>query len=597
MRSGFSIVAAIVFSLCGAVPAIFAQVAFPGGVPGANLAEPAAGARFEPEIGRVGRPVILNITLTASQKPLEPPQPPAVAGLEMNYVGGALTTAVLNGTLVMTSTFNYSIVAQRAGRFTIPAFEVAVSGKRVRVPPATLTVVAPDANAAPYQPLRAELELPQRDFFVGESIGARLLVMETADESPQHVSHFAKTNGAAVFRPSMRTTREQFTIRGEQHEGLVMPIRITPILEGEVELGCQVMVYAQKAGLPEQRILSRGQTTIDAKPARVRVLALPRVGRLPGFTGAIGKFTVAQPKLSAAEVEAGEPVTLTVAMAGEGNLEGVAAPEMDASGGWQIYKPTSEFQPDPEDHTTARGSKTFTYTLIPGRAGMKATPAIPFSYFDPERRAFVDITIPPLPISVKASNTAGAVAPAETAKGEPPRADETPRTAEPVMTGLDENAGRWTHSPGPPLRGWWLPAAEFVPPVLLLALWAWRRRRDWLAANPQFIRRRRAHAAARRALARARTAARKGDRGEFLRASAGALREAASPLDTARADSLTREDVLRLLNDDAGASAVARKVLDSADAASYSTAEAGAMEPRALLPELERAVHTLARRA
>ena len=50
---------------------------------------------------------------------------------------------------------------------------------------------------------------------------------------------------------------------------------------------------------------------------------------------------------------------------GEGNLEGVAAPELESSGGWQIYKPTSEFQPDPEDHNTARGAKIFTYTLIP----------------------------------------------------------------------------------------------------------------------------------------------------------------------------------------------------------------------------------------
>ena len=165
------------------------------------------------------------------------------------------------------------------------------------------------------------------------------------------------------------------------------------------------------------------------------------------------------------------------------------------------------------------------------------------------------------------------------------------------MTGLEEKPGRWTHSAGPPFRERWVLVLELAPPVLLLALWAWRRRREYLAANPQIIRRRRAHAAARRALARARAAARKGDRGEFLRASAGALREAASPLDTAHAGSLTREDVLRLLGNDADVSAVARKVLDSADAVNYSTADAGSMEPRALLPELERAVHTLARRA
>jgi hypothetical protein len=596
MRPGFCAAVAIVVAFCGAASPTFSQIILPGDAPVGGFMEPAASARFEPEAGRVGRPVVYRVTITAAQRPLEPPEPPTPASVEVAFAGGTVSTVILNGMPAITSTYNYSVVGQRAGKFTMPAFEVAVAGKRVRVPPAMLTLAEPEPGEAPYQPVRVELDLPQRDFFVGESIGGRLLVIETQDETPQFVSHVAKTTGAAVFRPSMRTTREQFTFRGKQLEGLAMPVRITPILEGDLELGLQVVVRVQKFELPGQRGFG-GQSTIDSKPARVRVLALPRTGRLPGFTGAIGKFTIAQPRLSATEVEAGEPVTLTLGMAGEGNLEGVAAPEMESAGGWQIYKPTSEYQADPEDHNTARGAKAFTYTLIPNRAGLKSTPVLPFSYFDPERRAFVDITVPPLPIQVKASSAAVASAPAETVKSETPRAEEPPRTVEPAMTGLEEKPGRWTHSAGPPFRERWVLVLELAPPVLLLALWAWRRRREYLAANPQIIRRRRAHAAARRALARARAAARKGDRGEFLRASAGALREAASPLDTAHADSLTREDVLRLLENDAGASAVARKVLDSADAVNYSTADAGSMEPRALLPELERAVHTLARRA
>ena len=597
MRSGFSAVVAIVAAWCGAPMPVFSQIALPGDSPLGGVMEPAASARFEPEVGRVGRPVVYRVTITASTKPLEAPVPPAPAGIDLEFAGGSISSVILNGMPAITSTFSYSVVGQRVGRITMPAFEVAVAGKRVRVPPAVLTLVEPEAGEAAYQPVRVELDLPQRDFFTGESIGGRLLVIETQDESPQFVSHVAKTNGAAVFRPSMRTTREQFTFRGRQLDGLVMPIRITPILEGEMELGCQVVVRVQKFELPGQRGLGGAQSTIDSKPARVRVLALPRTGRLPGFTGAIGKFTIAQPKLSATEVEVGEPITLTLGMAGEGNLEGVAAPEMDAAGGWQIYKPTSEYQADPEDHNTARGAKTFTYTLIPKREGLKSTPVLPFSYFDPERRAFVDITIPPLPIKVKPSSAAPEAAPTETVKNEPPRGEEPPRTVEPAMTGLEEKPGRWMHSPAPPFRERWVLIVEIAPPVLLLVLWAWCRRREYLAANPQIIRRRRAHAAARRALAQARAAARAGDRGEFLRASAGALREAASPLDTACADSLTREDVLRLLEGDAGASELARKVLDSADAANYSAADAGSMEPRSLLPELERAVHTLARRA
>ncbi len=599
MQTGFRVVAAIAIVLSLMFPAVpvFSQAVLPSGVaPEDGKASTSAG--FEPQTGEVGRPLIFRVQIVALQMAAQPPAPIPPAGLEFSFAGRSVSTAVVGGKPMMISTFNYSVIAQRPGRFTVPAFEVLLPDERLRVP-ATVLNVAGEADALPRQtqPVHAILEMPQRDFFVGESIAARLLVVETPDEIPQFISHVAKTTGAAVVRPSLRTSREQFTIGGEQRTGLVMPLRVTPILEGDLELGIQILASVQKSIFAGQAGMARVQVTIDAKPARVRVLALPRVGRLPGFTGAIGKFTVAQPKLSAAEIEAGEPLTMSIGMVGEGNLEGVAAPEIEAAGGWKIYTPTSEFKPDPEDHNSARGAKVFTYTLIPGSAGLKATPALPFCYFDPERRTFVDITIPPMSISVKPSSSATALADPETVKSETPRADEAPRIVEPVMTGLAENPGRWVHSIAPPLRSSWLLVAELAPAVLLLALWAWRRRRDYLAANPQIVRRRRAHAAARRALARARTAVRTGDRGEFFRASAGAIREAASPLDTARAESLTRDDVLRLLKDDADASAVARKVLDSADATKYSPAEAAAMEPRALLPDLERTVHTLARRA
>jgi hypothetical protein len=170
------------------------------------------------------------------------------------------------------------------------------------------------------------------------------------------------------------------------------------------------------------------------------------------------------------------------------------------------------------------------------------------------------------------------------------------REVEPAMTGIEESPGSWTGSVGPALGARWFLALQAVPPVLFIGLWAWRRRKEYLAAHPQILRRRRARGATRRALALARAAARRGDREEFLRASVGALREAAAPLDTARAGSLTREELLRILRDDATTSALAGTVLDSADAAKYSTGTGNGLEPAALLPELERAVRTLTRR-
>ena len=572
------------------------QLQIQPGVPGGVEVEPAATAVFEPAEAVVGRPVIYKVTITGSARALEVPDPlPAPPGLEISPGGRSISTGVIGGALMVTTTLRFSAVASRAGKLTMPEFEVPVGTKRVRVPAAVVMVANPAPGEDVYKPARVELDLPKREFFVGETIPARLLVIETADESPQYVAHVAKTNGSAVFRPSMRTKREQFTRGGEQLSGLAMPVQITPILDGEMELSCQILVHVQKLDPTGRRSGFTVQVTLDSAPLKIRVLALPRAGRLPGFNGGIGTFTIAQPRLAASEVEVGEPVTLSLMMTGLGNLEGVAGPEVEAGGGWTAYKPTSEYQPDQNDPYTSRGTKSFIYTLVSNRVGQKSTPPIPFSYFDPEKRAYVDITVPPLPITVKPSSAAPAPA-SPTATPEAP-APEPPRAAELAMTGLEEKPGRWVRSLGPSLDARWFPAIQAVPPVLLLALWAWRRRKEYLAANPHILRQRRARTAVRRALAAARSAARKGDRSEFLRAGVGALREAAAPLDTAQAASLTREEVLRLLRGDEAASALARKVLESAEAANFSTKTAGEFEPSAMLPGLERAVRTLASRA
>ena len=572
----------------------------PGGsitAPGAMEMEPAASAVFEPEFAQVGRPVEYRVTITGSQRIDGLPEPPATPGLSVAAAGRSVGTQVLNGALVMSSTFRFSATPLRAGKLTIPGFDVMVGAKRVRIPAVTLVAGEPVPGEAQYQAARAWMDVPVREFFVGETIAARLLVSETPDESPQFVAHVAKTTGAAVFRPSMRPRREQFTVEGREMSGLVMPVQITPILEGESELGCQVLVHVQKLDPLGRRNGFNMQTTLDAKPARIRVLALPKVGRLPGFTGAIGQFKIAQPRLSADEVEAGEPLTLTLAVAGEGNLEGVAAPEIESAAGWRAYKPTSDFQTDPDDPQSGRGTKVFTYTLVPEREGLRATPPMPFSYFDPVQRAYVDITVPPLPVNVKPSSAGTASPSGGAVRVEPAPVTEPPKPVDPAMTGLEEKPGRWVRSLGPVLGARWFVQFQAVPPVLLLLLWLWRRRREHLAANPQIIRRRRARRAAGRALAEARTAAGRGDSQGFLRAGAGALREAASPLDSARAESLTRDEVLRLLNGDPHAAEVARRVLDSVEAANYSSAGAAKIECDALLPDLERAVQTLARRA
>ena len=540
------------------------------------------GATFNPESARVGWPVEYTVTILASERVLEI-SVPKVDGLLIEAIPPNAQAPNLGGQVM--SRLRYSVRPLRAGQFTIPPFAVEVGGRRVTVPAATLTVT----EAGVYQPVRSLIDVPKRDFFVGETIDARVMFFDTPDEQPQFIQHVAKSSGPVLFKPSTRTKTENIIWEGKPVRAVSMPVQITPLTPGDAEVNCQVIVHVSRVNQGGRGILS--QSTIDVPSVHFRVLPLPQV-RPKGFTGAIGQFTLAQPRLSATEVQVGEPLVMTVALTGEGNLDGVPAPELESGTEWNSYRPTSELQRD--DESSSGGTKIFTYTLVPKAEGRRGTPAIPFAYFDPVKKTFVDLTIPPQPFVVKASPAPAATTGSVSTVAEP-QAAEPPREAPPTMTGLAEKAGAWHTNPGPNLSLFLL--LQAIPPVVLLSLWGWRTRVEYLAHNPEILRRREALNAARRALRNARAAARRGDSGAFFEASLSALRQAAAPLDATEAGSLTREEVLRQLRSDERATKAALAIFETADASRY--ARIGLAETAAsvkLLPELEHAVASLSSR-
>ena len=563
----------------------------PSGVPNPVMPalpqmETAVSASFDPDTARVGWPVEYSVTIMGSERVMEI-QVPRVDGLLVEVASRGVTSPNLGGQVI--SKLRYSAKPLRAGEFTIPSFPVEVAGKRVMVPAATLTVTDGDPREMAYQPVRSLIDVPKRDYFVGETIDARVMFFDTRDEQPQFIQHVAKSSGPVLFKPSTRTKTENIIWEGKPVRAVSMPVQITPLTPGEAEVNCQVIVHVSRVNQGGRGILS--QSTIDVPSVHFRVLPLPQV-RPKGFTGAIGQFTLAQPRLSATEVQVGEPLVMTVALTGEGNLDGVPAPELDAGAEWNAYRPTSELQRD--DDSSTGGTKIFTYTLVPKVEGRRGTPAIPFAYFDPVKKTFVDLTIPPQPFEVKPSPAP--VAPTSTVSAAAdPQPAEPPRDAPPTMTGLAETAGAWHTNPGPNLSLFlWLQA---IPPLVLLSLWGWRKRVEYLSHNPEILRRREARSAARRALRSARAAARRGDASAFFEAGLSALRQAAAPLVSTDAVSLTREEVLRQLQSDQRAAQAALAIFETADATRYArSALVAPAESARLLPELEHAVASLSSR-
>ena len=247
-------------------------------------------------------------------------------------------------------------------------------------------------------------------------------------------------------------------------------------------------------------------TLIDSDPVMLNVEPLPTEGVLPGFTGAVGTFEAGQPALSTNLARAGEPLTLTVMVRGDGDLGHLTPPPMPKLRDWEGFPPARD--PAPAVAIQQRGINIFTYTLIPLDARLAETPAIPFSYFDPAKKTYVDLTIPPVPLKVdSAPGGTFSKTPADSAVATPGPDEDSTQEKEPVFAGLLASPEAAAGTLKPLQQRGWFYAFQIIPAAVVGGLWGWDRRRRFLELHPDVVLKRRARRGLRRQLRLTRRAA------------------------------------------------------------------------------------------
>src|SRR5262249_20070764 len=122
------------------------------------------------------------------------------------------------------------------------------------------------------------------------------------------------------------------------------------------------------------------------------VLPLPDADRPPDFSGAVGHFDF-DVKAAPLELTAGDPVTVTSTIHGDGNFDGVTAPQLASTDALRTY-PVQASSPSPQE-------RRFEQVVMPQHPGTIALPGLRFSYFDPDQRAYRTITRPGVTLSVR----------------------------------------------------------------------------------------------------------------------------------------------------------------------------------------------------
>lgn len=549
---------------------------------------------FDPPVVRPGEDSTYRVTFNALEQSIEwPTNLDALSRQQARAAGHGQVLALGPSTLQPRTTFNYHLRVQKSGTFTVPEFTVNVYGKPVTVPAAELEVT--DTPTPPPPPAqRLVLGAPTTNLFVGQMVRFTVACPPASSLVSQGFSPLEIVgNGWLVDQSSFRQ-RYEVNPRGVSSgiPAVVCEAIATPLVAGRLSAFAQGFFVTRISGtliLNSSGAINGAllpYTLLDSDPVEFQVRPLPREGVLPGFTGAVGMFGLATPELTTNSVRVGEPVKLRVKVRGDGNLARLAPPPGPKSRDWEVF--VSRPDATPSQVIQAQGYTTLEFTLVPLSTRAQATPPIPFSFFEPTRSTYMDLTIPSVPIQVlpgAAPTEPQALVQAGELDGQTEK--------EPVLSGIASAPGRSAASLVPLQCRAWYPLLQLAPAGAFLGLWSWDRRRRYREAHPDVVRRHRARRALRKEQRAIERAARVGDAARFAESAVAAMRVVAAPHYPAEPRALVGADVLALLSDterSGQTGEVVRRFFGVTDAARFSSVPAAGQELLSLRADLDRAL-------
>ncbi len=544
-------------------------------LPGAATREPEANvtASFSPAQlgpGEVGEyRVTVSGTTTSPKGNL-----PAVAGLEILGSGSSSSIRFVNGEMTAELTLQFQVRASKPGKYTIPAWPMTANGKDVSVPAATLDVTDHPTMPTTTSLINLTAQTPRTDIYVGEKLPLDITATWRPDLQPQIAGEFTQDNDG-FERVGLTGKPDEFAVptANGRFAGNTWHTTLTPLKAGPQSLHFTmpllVMTTSKSSDPFTQSLLGASplfgahqeQISVVSTPMDFSVLALPDEGRPANFTGGIGEFVVSSANLDSTDLQVGVPATYKITITGQGNFDRFQAPVLDLGSLWRTYAPQDSFKS--MDATGYHGSKTFEYVIMPLSENVTELPPPQVNFFDPEKKAYVQLPGNPIAVKVKS-------APPGQAMPLPAVANNTASEGRPNLIALHMDAGAW-QSPQPRsvFASPYFWAMQVLPAAMLAGFVVTRRRQLRLENDPVYARRRRARQQAQSALERARAAAAKGHAAEFYTEAQRALQAAASHDRADAAEALTWLEFDAHLAQRGTASDVrqqAREIFDAGDA-------------------------------
>ena len=468
--------------------------------------------RVQPKLLNPGEAAQYTIEIRGVSNP-QPPRLPQVEGVRIQGPGRSSRTSIVNGKVDSSISYTWNIVPYATGKITIPGFTYKHGHERADIDPVQLTVAEADpnkeadrlfvsaqstsTNVYEEQMFEVVYSLHYRQL----NLGRELEILGLPEDNLDRISMAELQGGRRQVGGKIYEVRKFRIVFKAIHSGTVLINPAMRIRIGSQGRGGRNDPFGDAFGSSFSDMLFGGTRyepySVNVEPLTIQVHKLPEKGRPDTFSGAVGQFSM-KAKSTPDKLSAGDPITLSIRIEGQGNIDTVSAPKLGESENLKLYDARLISKDNREDGLG--GVKKFEQVVIPMDEQVTEVPALTFSYFDPVAESYKELTQGPFSVEVSPSETAHVTQAPSIDTPTPGRSlgsDIIYLKSAPRHSG--DTAMTWLTSPG-----FWL--AQATAPAGLLLLYLWRRRREQLAQDVAQSRRLKAPRKARKALQRAQQA-------------------------------------------------------------------------------------------
>lgn len=380
----------------------------------------------------------LTITVKGSISNIPQPNIPKLEGFTSYSSGRSQSISVINGQVTSSVSFNYILVPNDVGDYTLGPFTIDYKGNTYSADPISVRVVPRSAggskipsytypkSSSPDKTTRSQDYESGKELFIEAYVDKlRAYVNEqitltfafyqavnlfenpvynppsttgfwTEDMPPQN-KYYKMIDGRKYLVTEIKTALfatgpGEFIIGPAKLEASVEDINRFFSRRSPFDIFDEDPFSMFKRGKP---------ITLTTEPIEVEILPLPEEGKPSDFKGDVGRFNI-ETSVDKNTVEENQPVTLKIKIKGEGNIKTISSPRISEIPDAKFYD-SGSYENISKDGYVVQGEKIFEKVIIPKSPGRFKIGPIEYSYFDPVARKYIEKKISPIDIDVTKS--------------------------------------------------------------------------------------------------------------------------------------------------------------------------------------------------